>query len=168
LASALRRQGVGYTQIDNVIIDIEDGKRAQAIADTISPRLLHRVWDKAVQRYCPIIRHFEQGYHWSIMQAEFSTDIIFNSQEDLAPLYEDIVRTAVHAVKPEQVSMFLGKKLHGLSKAELGSRFSTRIEGRSIKHYMGNNAVKAYDKLGLVLRIETLTNDITFFKHYRK
>jgi len=168
LATRLRRKGIGFTQIDNMLIDIEHIDKAQEIADSISPRTLHRILDKAAQRYCPVIRHFDQGFHWSIMQAEYATDIIFKRQEDLAPIYEEIIRTAVHAVKPEQVAMFLGKKLHALSQAELGSRFSTRIEGHSIKHYMGNNAVKVYDKLGFVLRIETLTNDVTFFRHYRK
>jgi len=168
LAAGLRGKGIDFTQIDNVLIDVGDAATAQQIADDISPRRLHRIFDEAVRRYCPVIRHFAQGYHWSIMQAEYATDIIFKRREDLAPIYEEIVRTAVHAVKPEQVAMFLGKKLHPLSQAELGSRFSTRIEGRSIKHYMGTNAVKAYDKIGLVLRIETLTNDVSFFKHYRK
>jgi hypothetical protein len=168
LANTLRHEGIEFTQIDNVFVEIEDIERAQKMADTLSPATIHRVLDNAAGRYCPVIRHFGQGYHWSIMQAEYATDTIFKKDKVLAPIYEEIVRTAVHSVKPEQVAMFLGKKLHGLSTAELGSRFSTRIEGRSIKHYMGNNAVKAYDKLGLVLRIETLTNDVTFFKHYRK
>ena len=33
---------------------------------------------------------------------------------------------------------------------------------------MGRVAIKMYDKHGLVLRIETVVNDVTFFKHYRK
>ena len=33
---------------------------------------------------------------------------------------------------------------------------------------MGPVAIKMYDKLGRVLRIETTTNDVTFFKHHRR
>jgi hypothetical protein len=51
---------------------------------------------------------------------------------------------------------------------ELGSQFSTRIEGTCIKHRFGNASIKLYDKLGCVLRIETAANDVSFFKHHRK
>lgn len=33
---------------------------------------------------------------------------------------------------------------------------------------MGPTSIKMYDKFGLILRIETTTNDVRFFKHYRE
>ena len=51
---------------------------------------------------------------------------------------------------------------------EIGSQFSTRIEGTCIKHRFGKCSIKMYDKRGIVLRIETTTNDVSFFKHHRK
>ena len=36
-----------------------------------------------------------------------------------------------------------------------------------MKHRFGKCSIKMYDKLGIVLRIET-TNDVSFFKHHRK
>jgi hypothetical protein len=33
---------------------------------------------------------------------------------------------------------------------------------------MGRVSIKMYDKHGLVLRVETTTNDVSFFKHHRK
>jgi hypothetical protein len=71
-------------------------------------------------------------------------------------------------VKPENVATFLGKKLHGNYQNEMGNNFNTRIEGTRIKHTMGQVAIKMYDKLGLVLRIETTANNVSFFKHYRQ
>ena len=70
--------------------------------------------------------------------------------------------------KAEQVMSFLGKKMTAQLAQELESRLSTRIEGTCIKHRMGKNSVKMYDKFGRVLRIETTTNDVFFFKHHRK
>jgi hypothetical protein len=32
---------------------------------------------------------------------------------------------------------------------------------------MGPTSIKTYDKLGIALRIETTSNDVTFFKHFR-
>ena len=50
----------------------------------------------------------------------------------------------------------------------MGNRFNIRIEGTRIKHTMGPVSLKLYDKFGLILRIETTVNDLTFFKHYRE
>lgn len=50
----------------------------------------------------------------------------------------------------------------------MGNNFNTRIEGTRIKHSMGAVSIKMYDKFGLILRIETTVNDVSFFKHYRQ
>src|SRR5262249_56277826 len=50
----------------------------------------------------------------------------------------------------------------------IGSQFATRIEGTCVKHRFGKSSIKIYDKFALVLRIETTTNDVSTFKHYRK
>ena len=70
-------------------------------------------------------------------------------------------------MKPDNVATFLGRKLHPLYQGEVGSRFNTRIEGTRIKHTMGWVSIKMYDKFGLILRIETTVNDVSFFRHYR-
>src|SRR3954469_9074062 len=54
------------------------------------------------------------------------------------------------------------------SRLQIGNRFNIRIEGTRIKHTMGPVSIKLYDKFGLILRIETTVNDLTFFKHYRE
>lgn len=102
------------------------------------------------------------------MQVELATDVVFRLQADLRPLYETMARTAIHAVKPKQVATFLGRKLTGAFEGEIGNDFHTRIEGTRIKHHMGPVSIKMYDKLGIVLRIETTVNDVSFFKHHRK
>jgi len=50
----------------------------------------------------------------------------------------------------------------------MGNRFNIRIEGTRIKHSMGPVSLKLYDKFGLILRIETTVNDVSFFRHYRE
>ena len=42
------------------------------------------------------------------------------------------------------------------------------FEGTCIKHRFGKCSIKMYDKHGIVLRIETTSNDVSFFKHQRK
>ena len=108
------------------------------------------------------------SYHWSVDQCEYATDIVFRRQADLQPLYENLSRTAIHTVKPDNIATFLGKKLVPQFEGKMGNRFNVRIEGTRIKHTMGSVSLKLYDKFGLILRIETTVHDLTFFKHYRE
>ena len=119
------------------------------------------------RRFCPVLRHFRAGYHWSFMQVEFATDVVFRRQAQFQPLYAAIVRTAVHVVQAEHVATFLGHKLTGNFQDEVGNDFSTRIQGTRIRHHMGPASLKLYDKFGLIARVECTVNDVTFFKHHR-
>lgn len=168
LASQLRKAGIGFHLIDNAFVSIEDFEQAQRLSDGLRADGLHRTLDEVARWLCPVTTQFKGGYHWSLMQLEYATDIVFRNREDLQPLYEVMVRTAIHAVKPENVATFLGRKLDERSSAEVGNEFHTRIEGTRIKHHLGRNSIKMYDKLGRVLRIETTSNDVTSFKHHRR
>lgn len=168
LARKLDRNHIGYTLLDNAFVHIDDPAAAQKLADAIRPDRLHKTLDKAVQVYCPIANEFLNGYHWSLMQVEYATDIVFKRQAYLEPLYEELVRTAIHAVKADDIATFLGRKLHPNYQDEMGNDFHTRIQGTRIKHHMGKAAIKMYDKHGIMLRIETTANDVSFFKHYRE
>lgn len=168
LARKLSAAGIDFALADNAFVRVADIDRAQALADAMKPDELHRRLDHYAKRFCPVLDVFAQRYHWSLMQVEYSTDVIFRSEATLKPLYEQLSREAVLAVKAEQVASFLGKKITPLLAQELGSRFATRIEGTCIKHRFGKTGVKMYDKFGRVLRLETTTNDVSFFKHHRK
>jgi hypothetical protein len=167
LALKMQKEGIGFVACDNTFHQIDDFERAQALSDSFSPERLHRYLDKIAKLYCPVVSQFAGGYHWSTMQEEYATDVIFRRQEDLRPLYDSLVRTAIHAVKADNVATFLGRKLHPNYQDEVGNDFHTRIEGTRIKHHMGPVTIKMYDKHALVLRIETTVNDVTFFKHHR-
>lgn len=65
------------------------------------------------------------------------------------------------------MATFLGRKLDARYTGEVGNDFSTRIQGTRIRHQMGKSTVKMYDKFGRVLGIETVTNDVSFFRHHR-
>jgi hypothetical protein len=168
LAAALNKRQIEQTMLDNAFLRVGGWDKAQKLADAVDVEKLHRKLDLFARRYCPPIALFPDGYHWSLMQVEYATDIVFKRREDLAPIYEALTRTAVHAVKAEHVATFLGRKLHGNFEGEAGSRFETRIQGTCIKHHMAEVSIKMYDKGGLVLRIETTANDVSFFKHHRR
>jgi hypothetical protein len=168
LARQLTAAGIDYAMADNAFIRIGDWVRAQDLADSLSPDVLHQILDRYANACCPVLDVFGQSYHWSLMQVECSTDLVFRSEAIMKPLYEAISREAILSVKVEQVMSFLGKKMSAQLTQELDSRLSTRIEGTCVKHRLGKNSVKMYDKFDRVLRIETTTNDVSFLKHHRK
>ncbi len=168
LARKLTAKGIGYTMADNAFVRIDDWALAQALADTLAPDQLHRTLDRYAKRYCPVSDVFGQSDHWSLMQVEYATDLVYSSAATLGPLYEQLVRQSVLNVKAEQVATFLGRQITPLLAQEIGSQFSTRIEGTCIKHRFDKCSIKMYDKHGIVLRIETTANDVSFFKHHRR
>ena len=168
LAAQLSRHHIPYILLDNAFSQIADWAKAQQWADDWKVEKIHRKLDEFAQRCCPIIAGFGLRYHWSLDQAEYATDIVFRHQSDLQAIYGNLTRTAIHAVKPEQVATFLGRKLHGNYQDEMGNRFDIRIEGTRIKHTMGPVSLKMYDKFGLILRLEVTVNDVSFFPHYRE
>ena len=168
LARRLAAEGIGFTAADNAFVRIDNWTRAQELADGFSPDRLHRVLDHYAALCCPVLDVFAQVYHWSLMQVEYATDVVFRSAATLEPLYGQLTRESVLSVKAEQIASFLGHKITPQLAQELGTQFSTRIEGTCIKHRFGSSSIKMYDKFGCVLRIETTTNDVSFFKHHRK
>lgn len=167
LARKLQRAGIRYTLRDNAFVECADYLRAQALADALDVHRLHRHLNRLAARYCPVVRHFPAGYHWSLMQVEYATDVVFRRQADFQPLYAALTYTAIHAIKPEHVATFLGRRLTDAYQGEAGNAFDTRILGTRIKHHLGPVAIKLYDKCGLLGRVECTANDVSFFKHHR-
>lgn len=167
LARQLTAAGIAFARADNAFLSTADPLAAQRLADGLDARTLHEHLDQWACRFCPVLRQFPAGYHWSLMQVEFATDVVFRNQTQFQPLYAAIVRTAVHVVQAEHVATFLGHKLTGNFQDEVGSDLSTRIQGTRIRHSMGPASLKLYDKFGLIARVECTVNDVTFFKHHR-
>jgi hypothetical protein len=75
-------------------------------------------------------------------------------------------------VSPD-VMRFLGRRippsgrLPPALKADVTSTLKSRPEGVRIKHRLGQNSIKMYDKQGSVLRVETTINDAAGFKSFR-
>ncbi len=148
--------------MDNAFINIDDWGKAQKMSNNLSIEKLHKRLNAFAEKYCPVYKVFKQKYHWSIMQCEYSTDIVSKKQEALKPLYDQLIAKAIHSVKPENIITFLGKKMHGKYEGETGNNYHVRIEGSRIKHSMGKVSIKMYDKFAHILRIETIVNNVTF------
>ncbi len=168
LAHKLDQKNIGYKMQDNAFLKINDVEAAQKLSDRINPEGLHKILNVLADRYCPISKDLKLAYTWTVQQIECSTDIMFKSPEDLQPIYDDIIRTAIFTVKPDNIATFLGKRITYNCKQEIGTNYNQRILGTRIKHHMGDVSIKMYDKFGCVLRIESTCNDIGSFRVMRE
>lgn len=168
LANKLKERGIAYEMLDNAFIHIADYATANQLANEFDVEILHQRLDEFAQQYCPIVTDLSLHYHWSIMQTEYATDLVFKSRDALQAFYPHLLESLTHAVKPADIATFLGRKLNGNYQGEMGNRFNKRWLGTRIKHQMGSVSIKMYDKFRFILRIETTVNKVSFFQHYRK
>ena len=170
LARQLDRLGLGYQRVDNCFTRLDDVAASQRVMD----QLLDWDWpsflDRIAQRINPILTEvlagYRTGYYWSAYETEWASDVMFRSPALLAAIYPRLIRGAITAFDSRQVMRFLGKSLSNFH-GESVSDYSRRVEGIRVKHSVDHNSVKAYDKAGSVLRVETTINDPEQFKVYR-
>lgn len=106
------------------------------------------------------------GYYWVLDQAEIATDVMFKTRPALVDIWPDLVHHAALNLGSEDVLGFLGRKLHPSLAAEVVTDTRRRPEGWRVRHRMGPNWVKMYDKAS-VLRVETVINNPREFKILR-
>ena len=92
--------------------------RAQSLADSFNPEKLHHRLTRYVHWLCPVADVFAQDdWHWSIRQAEYSTDLMFRSREILVPLYDAISRQGRAQRRCATCSGLPGQEDHSCSGA---------------------------------------------------
>jgi hypothetical protein len=172
LALDMQKSKIKYQKADNCFTCISDIKKAQELSDNINVRDFHSKLDQWVERYVPILKTLSKvwtmKYHWSIKQVEYSTDIIFRSEERLNILYQQLLNYLIHTVNPENVMSFLGKRFSGKQPGRIQSDSKRTYLGFRIKHQCGFLSIKMYNKAGNILRIELTINDVTQLRVYRE
>lgn len=178
LTRQLDAAGLAYRRHDNCISWVEDVAAAQALLDgqlrvnwarrlSELGALVHPAHPQLLGK-CPLT------YYWSLKQSEWASDVLFEKPSALRERYGAWLRHAVLRYDSAEVLRFLGRKLtasgtvNGHYTAEVLSDLGHRVDGVRIKHRVGENSIKMYDKAGgRVLRVETTINDPSDFKVYR-
>jgi hypothetical protein len=171
LARALDREGIAYERRENCFAWIEDLARAQELMDA----LLRTSWPDELNRFARVVNpahaavfgSYRAEYYWTGHETEWASDIMFRDAADLAALSAPLARHGVAILGSRDVLHFLGRKLSPSLRAEVTSHLKCRPEGVRVLHSVGRNSVKAYDKQGSVLRVETTINNPRDFKVFR-
>lgn len=166
LARQMTKAGLGYEQVDNTFVSIEDFAAAQRLSDQLAKVKWVSQLDRLASEVNPLMKGLLKGlrYYWVADQAEYATDIVFRSAAGLKDLYERLLHHGVASLGPEDVMTFLGRKLHGNFEGDLRTTLKTRQPGARLKQWAKGNWLKMYNKHGLVLRIETVINRPSEFR----
>jgi len=172
VARKMTQQGIPFQQTDNCFTHLEDPKTAQRLAD----RFAKLPWPKILEKYARLVNPLLSkelkelpGHYWVSDQAEFATDLCFASKHALAGLFQRLLAFAVLTFTPRKILTYLGRKWHECFDGEVHTHYRTEREpGACVKHFMKNNWIKMYDKLGLMLRVETVINQPGEFKVFRE
>ena len=171
LARTMDHADLTYLRRENCFVKLQDVERTQKLMD----RQLKLDWPAALDRiartinpaHSAMFQGFPADYYWSAYQSEWATDVMFRNSSTLAEIYPALVAHGITTFSSPDVMRFLGGKVHGAFKGEIVSDFKDRPEGIRIKHRVGRNSVKLYDKQGSILRVETTINDPYGLKVFR-
>jgi hypothetical protein len=173
---ARRMDPASYIQSENCFTHLADPHAAQQLFDQMQqtdwPGELNRLAAAANPVHPLIFARCQQDYYWSAVESEWATDVMFKDAAALARVYPHLIRHGMLNLGSEEVLRFLGRKvtpgkIHSRLAAEVNTDLRRRIEGVRLKHRVGPNSIKMYDKQGSVLRVETTINQPKDMKVYR-
>ena len=170
LAKTLDARGIGYRMHANSFTQVDDLPLAQQLADRFAARPWLASLNALAKLVNPMLPVIEQagfgGYYWVSDQTEVSTDVLFSSRPALEQVTPELFQHATTTFSSEDILRFLGRKPHPALQAEVGTSTRHRSEGWRVKHRLGRNSIKLYDK-GPCLRVETTINDPTALRAWR-
>jgi hypothetical protein len=171
VARKLKHKGLSFEQVDNAFVQLADPQQAQRLADRFAKLPWPKILEAYARRVNPLLKNELKGlsHYWVIDQAEFATDVLFVSKNALSGLFLRLLEFAVLTFSPKKVFHYLGRQWHERFDGEVQTHYKTvREPGACVRHYMRNNWLKMYDKLGLMLRVETVINQPGEFKVFRE
>jgi len=180
LARQMDEHKLAYRKADNCFLDLADPPAAQKLADEQLSldwlAHLNRLLALAHRAYRQLLEPLHGlQYYWTSTQSEYATDLVFKDAEQLAKLYSAFVLHGIMTFRSPRVMRFLGHqvplrsgRINGRFKGPARSDRIERHEGVCLRHGVGINGIKIYDKFAQLLRVETTLNAPEVFKVYRK
>jgi hypothetical protein len=171
VARKMTQRQIAFEQVDNAFVQLSDPAEAQRIADRFAKLPWPKILEKYARQVNPLLHQELRGlsHYWVADQAEYATDLRFVSAHALAGLFQRLLAFALLTFSPKKVFTYLGRRWHEHFDGEVQTHYkSVREPGACVKHFLKNNWLKMYDKLGLLLRIETVINQPGEFKVFRE
>lgn len=183
LARQMDEAGMRYRRYGNCFSWIEDMDRAQQMMDAQRRVCWRELFDRIAQRIHPLLfselaRGYPMSYYWTCSDSEWAMDFVFRDPARLRRMVPLLMRLGVIGFSSPDILRFMGKKV--TRQGEPFGRFwlpgnsdlKVRASGARIKHRLGPNSIKLYDKAydahSAVLRAEVTISAPRFFKILRR
>jgi hypothetical protein len=168
LAGQMTRAGLAFRRERNCFPWIEDLPAAQALLDEQLRTDWPQLCNDLVQTLNPVAAEVRAPlgleYYWTAAESEYAHDILFRDRECLAALYPPLIHHGITGLGCENILRYLNH--HPTFSGEVRSTRVRRVEGVRLKHWVGANSIKMYDK-GSVLRVEVTINEPRDFRVLR-
>jgi hypothetical protein len=182
LAQQMNRAGIPYRRQANCFPWIEDLVRAQELMNEQQRVNWVELLDPIAQGIHPLLFsemsvNYPMKYYWTCSASEWAMDIMFRCPEKLRRIIPALLQLGVVGFSSADVLRFMGKKVSqqggpiGIA-LPITYDLKDRPNGARIKHRLGPNSIKLYDKAydtsGAVLRAEATITVPKYFKVYRQ
>lgn len=182
LAQRLEQVGMRYRRHRNCFTWVEDFERAQALMNEQVQAPWVQWFDGLGANVHPLFaelcQRYPMQYYWTCQDSEWAMDLVFRDAEQLRRLYPQLVHLGMTGFSSPDVLRFMGKRVRpdgttvGAHELPISSDLKVRPNGVRIKHRLGPNSIKlydkAYDELGAVLRPEITISDARLFRVFRR
>ena len=174
---------IPYRRHGNCFTWIEDLPRAQELMHAQRKVNWVRSFDEMAHRIHPLLFtelnvNYPMKYYWTGVDSEWAMDLMFRDPKRLRKLVPRLMHFGIVSLSSPDVLRFMGKKVSragtafGSSELPISGDLKVRSNGARIKHRLGPNSVKlydkAYDELGAVLRSEITISVPKYFKVFRR
>jgi len=167
LKCQLRREGIGFTALDNGLLSCEDPERAQAIADGLSAERIEafaRKWlDLLPHPFAAADREAGYRYDLSVLQAEFARTQVLDRPLSGRVFFEEVIRENLDLGRPDRVQLIFGRRVTKRTPGRFRTRVITEGVTPSLHFDYKHTRIKQYHKEGRALRTETTLNDTRDF-----
>jgi hypothetical protein len=183
LSRQMDQAHIAYRRHDNCFTWIQDLTRAQQLMNDQRSVNWIQSFDLLARRIHPLLFtelnvNYPMKYYWTSVDSEWAMDLMFRDPERLRRLVPRLMHLGIVSLSSPDVLRFMGKKVSRTGTAlggfqlPISSDLKVRCNGARIKHRLGPNSVKlydkAYDELGAVLRSEITISAPQYFKVFRR
>jgi hypothetical protein len=183
LSRQMDQARIAYRRHDNCFTWIEDLPRAQELMNDQRKVNWVQSFDQLARRIHPLLFtelnvNYPMKYYWTSVDSEWAMDLMFRDRERLRRLVPRLMHLGIVSLSSADVLRFMGKKVSrtgtalGGSELPISSDLKVRSNGARVKHRLGPNSLKlydkAYDELGAVLRSEITISVPKYFKVFRR
>lgn len=156
------KMGLSYKMEDNSFVEVGDVKLLEELSQNLTGKLI----ESRIKYWWDIWFSFDKGtrsrrsllleHQWYTCQAEISTNVVFKSGVYFERVYDKLLEKHHRIGVPDRLS-----KIFDLKQTRKESRSSQRVYHTQacVKHWIGSNSIKMYNKGGNLLRVETTINN---------